>query len=479
MTLTPNITSGDQAVSKAKQWLGTPYCWGGGHGGPVAIGTCVDCSGLVNQVYGVSGNTFSQVQMGVPVAGLSQAAPGDLVFFGPLAPGEPHHVGIYTGSGMMIDAPHTGTNVRYDTVANFGPINAIRRLVATASGITAADGMFSYAQIEAVWIQAGGSAQTAPMAAAIAYAESGGNSNASNVNTNGSTDRGLWQINTVNGSASSFDVMTNARGAIKISNNGTNWRPWCTAYSDGACGIKGGTYLGSGAPYQRFLKLGVPPDYSQPINGTNGAANQPQPAETTGFDFWKTYSCLTGNVESCASVAASGAANQIFVAVIKLILTPLIQAFGGILGIASGGILMLLGLFAIFSSTSAGSGATRMAQRGAEVYFPESRVARVIGGRGVTGGERTARIRQAASAQTGATRERVQASQQASQRSMFQARTAESRRREQVASQPKETKVTRTQRGNTTTYKTTKRVLSEEANTYTPPSSGGRPYSRS
>ena len=37
-----------------------------------------------------------------------QAQPGDLVFFyNPI-----HHVGIYIGGGLMIDAPHTGATVR-------------------------------------------------------------------------------------------------------------------------------------------------------------------------------------------------------------------------------------------------------------------------------------------------------------------------------------------------------------------------------
>jgi cell wall-associated NlpC family hydrolase len=45
----------------------------------------------------------------VPIASLQ---PGDLVFFGT----DLHHVGIYVGGGMMIDAPHTGTVVRYDSI---------------------------------------------------------------------------------------------------------------------------------------------------------------------------------------------------------------------------------------------------------------------------------------------------------------------------------------------------------------------------
>lgn len=112
---------------------------------------------------------------------------------------------------------------------------------------------FSFSDLEQIWINNGGSAAFAPIAAAISMAESGGNSDAVGTNSNGSVDRGLWQINSSNGSLSTTDINGNARAAVQMSNNGTNWRPWCTAYSDGACGTKGGSFLGSGAPYQKFL----------------------------------------------------------------------------------------------------------------------------------------------------------------------------------------------------------------------------------
>lgn len=66
------------------------------------------------------------------------------------------------------------------------------------------------------------------MAAAIALAESGGNPNAFNRNSNNSVDRGLWQINSIHGDKSTFDVDGNAKSAIAISSNGTNWKPWTT-----------------------------------------------------------------------------------------------------------------------------------------------------------------------------------------------------------------------------------------------------------
>jgi len=83
-----------------------------------------------------------------------------------------------------------------------------------------------------LWVQAGGSKAYAPIAAAVAMAESGGNENAVGKNNNGSVDRGLWQINSIHGSRSTLDPLANAQSAVAISNGGTNWRPW-VAYTTG------------------------------------------------------------------------------------------------------------------------------------------------------------------------------------------------------------------------------------------------------
>lgn len=123
------------------------------------------------------------------------------------------------------------------------------------------NGTYTYGELEQLWIQAGGNPAAAPIAAAIAEAESGGNPNAAPVNTNGSTDRGLWQINSVHGSQSTFDPLGNAMAAVQISQNGATWAPWCTAWSDGACGTSGGSPPGSGgvatgSPAYRVLAAG-------------------------------------------------------------------------------------------------------------------------------------------------------------------------------------------------------------------------------
>jgi hypothetical protein len=77
-------------------------------------------------------------------------------------------------------------------------------------------------------------------ATAIALAESGGNPAARHVNSNGSVDRGLWQINTVHKDvtdAQAYDPAGAASAAFRISSQGRNFRPWVT-YTNGMAGAQ-------------------------------------------------------------------------------------------------------------------------------------------------------------------------------------------------------------------------------------------------
>ncbi len=66
------------------------------------------------------------------------------------------------------------------------------------------------------------------MAAEIAMAESGGNQYA----LSPTDDYGYWQINASNGALATFDAYGNARSAITLSDDGTNWDAW-TTYTSG------------------------------------------------------------------------------------------------------------------------------------------------------------------------------------------------------------------------------------------------------
>ena len=84
--------------------------------------------------------------------------------------------------------------------------------------------------LEALWEAAGGSHTEAFTAAEIAMAESGGRQYA----LSPTNDYGYWQINGSHGPAeATFNPSGNAKAAIAISSDGTDWGPW-TTYVTGA-----------------------------------------------------------------------------------------------------------------------------------------------------------------------------------------------------------------------------------------------------
>ncbi|MHB1854871.1 MAG: C40 family peptidase, partial [Acidimicrobiales bacterium] len=92
--------------------VGKPYVYGGT--GPDGF----DCSGLVMEAYASAGVTLPRVaqdqyDFGPQLAAGTPLQPGDIVFFG--TPTAITHDGIYIGNGMMVDAPHTGADVRVES----------------------------------------------------------------------------------------------------------------------------------------------------------------------------------------------------------------------------------------------------------------------------------------------------------------------------------------------------------------------------
>ncbi len=104
--------------------LGAPYLWGGdGPGG-------FDCSGLSRAAYATAGVVLPRVAQGQfdagpPVLDGTTVRPGDLVYFGS-GPTGVDHVGIYVGSGLMVDAPHSGAVVRLEPADWAGFVGATR-----------------------------------------------------------------------------------------------------------------------------------------------------------------------------------------------------------------------------------------------------------------------------------------------------------------------------------------------------------------
>ncbi|MFE7028832.1 C40 family peptidase [Streptomyces sp. NPDC057621] len=128
------------AIEAALAQRGVPYTWGGGNTAGKSTGICCspsgksgahiegfDCSGLTQYAYAKAGirlprTAAAQAGVGrrIPAdRGTGALRPGDLVFYA-TAPGRDqtiYHVGIYLGSGQMVNAARPGTVVRLDAVS--------------------------------------------------------------------------------------------------------------------------------------------------------------------------------------------------------------------------------------------------------------------------------------------------------------------------------------------------------------------------
>ena len=109
----------------AKEFLGNPYVWGG-----TSLTKGADCSGYVLSIfkkYGVSlpHSSRAQANCGTTIK-LSEAQPGDLVFYGN---GKTiNHVAIYIGGGQVIHASSPKTGIRISNVSYRTPIKVVKIL---------------------------------------------------------------------------------------------------------------------------------------------------------------------------------------------------------------------------------------------------------------------------------------------------------------------------------------------------------------
>ncbi len=106
----------------ANLYRGAPYQWGG----KSIFG--LDCSGFVQQVYGIVGvqlprDAHQQVAIGEDVPFVTQARIGDLAFFDN-ADGRIVHVGMVVGEGQIL---HASGEVRLDSLDHHGIYHTGRR----------------------------------------------------------------------------------------------------------------------------------------------------------------------------------------------------------------------------------------------------------------------------------------------------------------------------------------------------------------
>ena len=112
-----------RAVAYARAQLGKPYAWGAE--GPGSF----DCSGLTWAAWRSAGLDWQRMTAADQWHTLrnrevakAQLQPGDLVFYA-WRPGDwrsIHHVGLYVGHGLMVEAPYSGADVRLASINRGG-----------------------------------------------------------------------------------------------------------------------------------------------------------------------------------------------------------------------------------------------------------------------------------------------------------------------------------------------------------------------
>ncbi len=108
--------TGKEILAKAKQYLGTPYVYGG------ASPSGFDCSGFVYYVYNALGYSVyrtpgDQYRQGTYVA-KSDLQEGDIVFFAGTYGSGISHVGIYAGNGQFIHSPNSRSVVSFSDLTS-------------------------------------------------------------------------------------------------------------------------------------------------------------------------------------------------------------------------------------------------------------------------------------------------------------------------------------------------------------------------
>jgi cell wall-associated NlpC family hydrolase len=295
----PGSPDGDDIAAWASKYVGVPYVAGG-------RGTQGwDCAGFTQWTYKQFGVkipevSWLQVKQGTAVDSLKEAKPGDLLFFH-VPGGHSHdpsplgvnHVGIYLGGGRMVEAanPSAGTRIGKVDTDNLVRIRRVvepgdgvaltpKQVRAAATGATTpaaavapttalasttsvgADGRLGPRQLVDVLRRAGFSGEGLRTAWALAMRESSGRPGAlSKVNSNGTRDHGLFQLNSIHvgrviDADKVFDADANARAAFKLSHHGKNFSAWGIGHTGWAGHLERmqpATYAAYNARFQELL----------------------------------------------------------------------------------------------------------------------------------------------------------------------------------------------------------------------------------
>ena len=128
LTIKDSLDSKRQKViDYAKKFLGNPYVYGG-----TSLTQGTDCSGFTMGVYKHFGYNLprtsgSQSGYGKKVSSLSNAKPGDLLFYSNGT--RINHVALYMGNNKVIHASNPSTGIKTTSPANYRTIAKIRRVI--------------------------------------------------------------------------------------------------------------------------------------------------------------------------------------------------------------------------------------------------------------------------------------------------------------------------------------------------------------
>jgi len=147
----PNLLAGNVAVAIALTQQGVPYSWGGGNNNGPTTGmgrgantAGFDCSSFVKFVMSKLGVVLPRTSQEQQKCGTQidpqNAQPGDLLFWGNPA----HHVAIYAGNGIMIEAPHTGDVVKR-TGVDLKTVTSCSRVIDGATGTASLNNLLNVA----------------------------------------------------------------------------------------------------------------------------------------------------------------------------------------------------------------------------------------------------------------------------------------------------------------------------------------------
>jgi len=204
------------------------------------VKTPAKATAVTGQAHTVQARTTALVKKAQPASRTYTVRSGDTLseiaakFYGNPA----HWTWIYAANRAKIHNPNSIYVGETLTIPNHAPTGttsyaakhakkpATTVLTSSASKLS---GNLGCSGLEALWVAAGGARSHAFIAAEIAMAESGGRQYAHSP----TNDFGYWQINGVHGAMATYNPIGNARAAIAISGNGSNWGPW-TTYVTGA-----------------------------------------------------------------------------------------------------------------------------------------------------------------------------------------------------------------------------------------------------